>query len=74
MPVQVIMDRYGDSRHFFETDDRQSMYQAEARFKELTRKGFIAVAPGKSGEPGHLLSGFDAQAEETLFIPPLQGG
>lgn len=74
MPVQVIMDRCGDSRHFFEPDDRRSMYQAEARFKELTRKGLIAVAPGKNGEPGHLLSGFDAQAEETLFIPPLQGG
>jgi hypothetical protein len=74
VPVQVIMDYHGDSRHLFEPDDRRSTFQAEARFNDLRRKGFIAVEPGKSGEPGRLLSGFNPSVEETLFIPPLQGG
>jgi len=32
------------------------------------------VVPGEAGRPGHLLSGFDPDVEETLFIPPLRGG
>jgi hypothetical protein len=46
----------------------------EARFKKLTKDGFRAVAPGKSGQQGRLLSAFDPEVDETLFIPPLQGG
>jgi len=40
----------------------------------LTGKGFRAVALGKDGQPGKLLRNFDAEAEETLFIPQMQGG
>ena len=33
-----------------------------------------AVAPGKRGQPGQLLPGFDENVEETLFVPHLVGG
>ncbi len=33
-----------------------------------------AVAPGKRGQPGQLLTGFDENVEETLFVPHLVGG
>ena len=47
---------------------------AEKRFKELTGKGFRAVALAKDGGPGSLQNRFDPQVEQTLFIPQLQGG
>lgn len=74
MSVQIVMDSQGDSRHFFDKADLQSLADAQARFKDLTAKGFRAVVPGESGGPGRLLSDFDPDVEETLFIPPLRGG
>jgi hypothetical protein len=74
MPAQIVLDRRGDSRYLFDAADPQSLADAEARFKNLTREGYRAVAPGKLGQPGRLLSRFDARVEETLFVPPLQGG
>jgi hypothetical protein len=47
---------------------------AEKRFKELTGRGFRAVALGEGGTPGKVIGRFDPQVERTLFIPQLQGG
>lgn len=74
MPAQIVMDRKGDSRYFFDAAHTESLAAAEARYKELTAKGYRSVAPGKDGQPGRLLCRFDKDAEETLFIPPLVGG
>ena len=74
MPVQIVMDRHGDSRHLFEPADVRSLANAEARFKKLVGKGYLAVAPGERGEPGRLLRNFDECVDETIFVPPLKGG
>ena len=74
MPIQVVMDRNGDSRYFFEATDMASLADAQARFNDLTKRGFRAVARGKDGQAGRVLPNFDNEAEETLFIPPLVGG
>jgi hypothetical protein len=74
IPVQIVMDRHGDSRYFFETSDARSLKDAQARFHRYIHDGFRAVVPGKRGEPSRLLKNFEAGAEETLFIPPLEGG
>ena len=74
MPVQIVMDSHGDSRHLFEPADVLSVANAEARFKKLTGKGYLAVAPGEHGEPGRLLRSFDERVDETIFVPPLKGG
>jgi hypothetical protein len=73
MSVQIIMDRNGDTRHEFDLSDAMAIALAEERFKELTGRGFRAVALGKSS-PGKLIRDFDQNVEETLFIPQLQGG
>ena len=73
MHSQIIMDCHGDTRHEFDPADT-TVVDAEVRFRELTGKGFRAVALGKAGEPGRVLRSFDPTAEETLFIPQLQGG
>ena len=46
----------------------------EDRFRDLTGKGYRAVALGTDGQPGTLLRCFDSRVEQTLFIPQLQGG
>jgi hypothetical protein len=47
--------------------------EAEERFKMLTGAGYIAAKRTGSGT-AELIRKFDATAEETLFIPRLQGG
>lgn len=74
MPTLIVMDHTGDTRHTFDAADKAAVAEAEARFKELTGKGFRAAALGESGEPGRLLKEFDPTVERTLFIPALQGG
>ena len=74
MAVHIVMDRSGDTRHEFDAADTKALSTAEARFKELTGKGFRAVALGKDGSTGKVMGKFDPQVEQTLFIPQLQGG
>jgi hypothetical protein len=74
MCVQIVMDRSGDTRHEFDTADKEAVALAEQRFHELTSKGFRAVALGRDGSPGTLMRNFDATVEQSLFIPQLQGG
>jgi hypothetical protein len=73
MAIQIVMDHTGDTRHHFDPADARAVAKAEARFMELTGAGFTAakrLGDGKS----EVLRSFDPTAEETLFIPRLQGG
>jgi hypothetical protein len=74
MGVHIVMDRSGDTRHEFDVADARAVALAEKRFRELTSKGFRAVALAKDGGPGSLINKFDPNVEQTLFIPQLQGG
>jgi hypothetical protein len=74
MGVHIVMDRSGDTRHEFDLTDARAVALAEKRFRELTGKGFRAVALAKDGGPSTLLNKLDPEVEQTLFIPQLQGG
>jgi hypothetical protein len=74
MHLHIVMNSNGDTRHEFDPADLASLATAEARFQALTSKGFLTVALGKEGAPGELMRKFDPEAEQTLFIPQLQGG
>lgn len=74
MNVQIVMDHYGDTRHEFDPDNADDALRAEERFRQLSNKGFRAVELGKDGKPATLLREFDVKAEQTMFIPQLQGG
>ena len=73
MATQIIMDHTGDSRHLFNPADDAAVAEAEERFKMLTAAGYIAAKRTGSGT-SELIRKFDPTAEETLFIPRLQGG
>ena len=72
--VQIVMDRFGDTRHEFDAADAQAVALAEERFRQLTGSGFRAAALSGDGNPGRLIGSFDPTVEQTLFIPHLQGG
>jgi len=74
MGIQIVMDRSGDTRHEFDSQDVDAVARAEGRFHELTARGFRAVELGKGGSAGQLLREFSTDTEETLFIPQIQGG
>lgn len=73
MALQIVMDRTGDSRHYFDANDAEALVKAEERFKKLTGLGFTAAARGAGGEVSKLRA-FDTNAEETVFFPRLIGG
>jgi len=73
MPIQLVMDRNGDSRFSFNSDDAEELAQAERRFYELTGDGFTAAVRTSQGQVSKVRS-FDPTAEETLFFPRLIGG
>jgi hypothetical protein len=72
--VQIVMDRFGDTRHEFDVNDAKAVALAEERFRQLTGSGFRAAELSNDGTPGKLLNKFDKEAERTLFVPHLQGG
>jgi hypothetical protein len=73
MRTQIVMDATGDTRHHFNANDQAAVAEGEQRFMELTRAGYIAAKRTGSGT-SELVRKFDATAQETLFIPRLQGG
>jgi hypothetical protein len=73
MPRQIVMDRTGDTRHEFDLTDTRAIAQAEERFKELTGLGFTAAERTGQGQ-SVLTRSFNPNAEETIFVPRLQGG
>jgi len=73
MAIQIVMDRTGDNRHYFDAMDPQALLKAEERFKELTHVGFTAAVRTSSGEAA-VTRTFNPTADETLFFPRLVGG
>jgi hypothetical protein len=73
MPIQIVMDLSGDTRHKFRPDDAAAVAEAEKRFSELTGAGFIAAKRTGNGT-SELIRRFDPTAQETVFIPRLVGG
>jgi hypothetical protein len=73
MATQIVMDHTGDTRHEFDPTDLGALAEAEERFRNLTGAGFTAAKRLDDGK-SEVVKGFDPTAEETLFIPRLQGG
>lgn len=73
MATQIVMDHSGDTRHYFDDKDAEARAKAQARFEELTGRGFTAAVRKGSHEVTRIRS-FDPTAEETVFFPRLVGG
>jgi len=71
--TQIVMDHNGDTRHWFDQGDSESLLRAEERFRHLSGLGYTAAVRSASGDPT-IVHDFDPTAEETLFFPRLIGG
>ena len=71
--VQIVMDRTGDTRYQFSSNDTKALADAERRFQQLTGAGFTAATRTSSGELS-IMRAFDPTAKETVFFPRLVGG
>ena len=73
MPVQLVMDHSGDTRHWYDTSDERSLVKAKERFRQLSEQGYTAAVRGQDGS-SKIVRSFDPTAQETLFFPRLVGG
>jgi hypothetical protein len=73
MSTHIVMDTTGDTRHEFDPADPSAVMEAERRFLELKKAGYIAAKRTGNGR-SELLGHFDPTVQETLFIPRLVGG
>ena len=72
MQVQIELDHAGDRRHEFDPADAGAA--AEARLRELTGRGFRAVAPDSNGDADKILREFGPKTEQLLSIAQPQLG
>lgn len=73
MPKQLVMDHTGHTEHLFDLADKVSVAEAEERFNDLVKKGFVPAVLKGNGEH-EVTRTFDPTAEQTLFVPQLKGG
>jgi hypothetical protein len=74
MPKHQIMDpRLGHDEKAWDKADVVAVKEAQARFEDLTKKGFSAIVKGEAGAKDRRITAFDPDAD-VLFIPALQGG
>lgn len=74
MRVQQVMDLSGHTTFAFDETNTVELNEAMSRFEMLTKNGH-AAATRKAGERDYTVTKtFDPTADETLFVPAMQGG
>lgn len=76
MGVMRILDQTGDSVVEWDLDDCWAIQQAEAIFEEKLREKQLAFArlAGAPAEETERVFSFDPNAEEIIWVRPIQGG
>lgn len=69
-----IMDSTGHTKHIWNADKDEEVVAARELYNSLTKKGYRAFHVKKDGEEGKPMSGFDAEAEKMILVPPIVGG
>ena len=76
MGMMRILDRTGDSVIEWDLDNEWAVQQAEAIFREklLARHLAFARPEGATAEEAERIFSFDPNAEEIIWVRPIQGG
>lgn len=74
MNTLCILDETGDTRMQWDQANPAEVAKAEARFKELRGKGYLAYKVNKKGDAGEVIDTFDASAERIILHSQLVGG
>ncbi|MGD0219172.1 MAG: hypothetical protein ABSC73_01735 [Acidimicrobiales bacterium] len=76
MGVMRILDQNGDTAVSWDVCDPPSLRRAEALFADLSSRHNLAFARafGAPASKTDLLKTFDPNAEEIIWVRPIQGG
>lgn len=70
-----VLDKTGDTKIIWSRDNQDEVANARRTFDDLIKKGYTAFSVvGKNGDKGEKLTGFDAEAERMILVPPMKGG
>ena len=70
----IVMDHTGDTKTEFDSKSELSVKAAMAQFDELVKEHGYTAAKRTGQGTSEIIKAFDPTAEETIFIPRLQGG
>jgi hypothetical protein len=73
MAKQLVMDQTGHTEHVFDKANKVELSAAMERFDDLVKKGYTPAVLKADGNH-QVTRKFDPTADQTLFIPQLQGG
>jgi hypothetical protein len=69
-----ILDESGDTRMQWDKKNPVEVAKAEARFKELKAKGYLAYKVNKKGDKGEVINTFEPDAERIIMHSAFVGG
>jgi hypothetical protein len=69
-----VLDESGDTRMQWDRKNPAEVAKAEARFKELKAKGYLAYKVNKKGDKGEVITAFDPDAERIILHAQMIGG
>jgi len=74
MGVMRILDSSGDTKVLWEVDDDEALARAASLFDELSSEGKLAFERKGSQTETSRIREFDPDAEEIIWVRPIQGG
>jgi hypothetical protein len=74
MGVMRILDSSGDSEVLWNVSDDEALAKASRAFDELVRKGRLAYERNGSQNAAARVRAFNPEADEIIWVRPLQGG
>lgn len=70
----AVMDRTGDTKTIWDTDNDDEVQVALEMFDSLRKKGYLVYKVNKLGNKGEQMNKFDPEAGKMIAVPPVVGG
>lgn len=70
----AVMDRTGDTKTIWDSDNEAEVEVARETFNKLRKKGYLIYKVAKDGGQGKAMTEFDPKAEKMIAVPPVVGG
>ncbi|HUZ21089.1 MAG TPA: hypothetical protein VMU75_11030 [Acidimicrobiales bacterium] len=74
MGVMRVLDHTGDTAVLFDARDEATLDAARGLFDQLASEGKLAFARRLGEREGVRIRDFDPDAEEIIWVRPVQGG
>lgn len=71
----AIMNKEGDTKVIWDSNNTDEVEAAETQFNMLIKKGFMAFEVGTKGKKTNIqVMEFDPDLEKIIMVPPIVGG